>query len=163
MDLTKDVEIEECDLLSHEDEDELDHKLFDRVITLNQFDFLILVSFRLPLQVNRTDKGLQLRDLISTNIYPTIFKIKNEGFLNFKWIGWPGIYPKDEIEKLAIEKLLATQKCVPIWFTKHDIDKFTLFHEKFMRPLFHSFKGPDDNDIDTKNTEYWSVYKTVNQ
>ena len=22
---------------------------------------------------------------------------------------------------------------------------------------------PDDNDIDTKNTEYWSVYKTVNQ
>jgi hypothetical protein len=41
-------------------------------------------------------------------LYPTIFRLKEKGFLSFQWIGWPGIIPKNEDEKSKITYLLAS-------------------------------------------------------
>ena len=35
-------------------------------------------------------------------LYPTIFNLREKGMLNFQWIGWPGIIPKNEEEKELI-------------------------------------------------------------
>ena len=48
-------------------------------------------------------------------LYPTIFNLREKGMLNFQWIGWPGIIPKNEEEKEQIQQLLKTQKCYAIW------------------------------------------------
>lgn len=88
-------------------------------------------------------------------MYPSIFRLKDKGFLNFKWIGWPGIYPQDKDEQDQIRDMLSKYRCVPIWFTKEEIEKFTLYMERFIRPLFHNFKGTDDNEIDESNCDLW--------
>lgn len=41
-------------------------------------------------------------------LYPTIFNLREKGMLNFQWIGWPGIIPKNEEEKERIQQLLKT-------------------------------------------------------
>ena len=89
---------EEDELAFLSEEDELDKKLNDPDINLNPKDSLIVVSFRLPLQVTKQKVGEETKIVLSdsrSQLYPSIFRLKDKGFLNFRWVGWPGIYPKD--------------------------------------------------------------------
>jgi trehalose-6-phosphate synthase len=64
------------------------------------------MSFKLPISVVRHPDGqLTLRESKSM-LYPTIFNLREKGMLNFYWIGWPGIIPKNEEEKELIQQLL---------------------------------------------------------
>ena len=91
-------------------------------------------------------------------LYPLIFKLKEKGIKNFIWIGWPGYFPDSEEEKQRIKILLNQHQCNPIWFTREQILKFSVFYYEHLDPLFHNFKGTDDNDIDESNQELWWTY-----
>lgn len=78
------------------------------------------------------------------------------------WIGWPGIIPETVAEKEQIEQILATQKCIPIWLEKHELEDFMLFYEQFLRPLFHNFKGTNERDIDEFTVDLWHTYNDIN-
>ena len=131
--------------LSFSSEDEVEKKLLDSDIRLSHNDSLLLMSFRLPIHVVRVeDDHLEVRDSRST-LYPALFKLKDKGMVNFKWVGWPGIFPKDEQEKFRIQELLAEYRCYPVWIEQEMMQKFLLFYEYFMRPLFHNFKGTGEN------------------
>lgn len=123
---------------------------------VNKSDSLIVMSFRLPVVVIRKKDGsFKLEDSKSL-LYPTIFKLKNH--LNFQWIGWPGIIPKNEDEKLRIRLLLAGQKCIPIFLELDNIILYQLFIDKFLNTMFHNFKGSDADDLDILNSHLWHAY-----
>lgn len=143
-------------------DDELDKKLTDPDIKISKNDSLIIVSFRLPISILRKKDGQLVVKESRSMLYPTIFKLKEKGNFNFKWVGWPGIYPKDDQEREKISYLLGTYRCYPIWFGQSEIEKYLLFNEQFMRPLFHNFKGTDENEIDESNAGLWNTYKAVN-
>lgn len=82
--------------------------------------------------------------------------------LNFYWIGWPGIIPKNEEEKELIQQLLKTQKCYAIWLKQDEVEDYLLFNEQFLRPLFHHFKGTNEQDIDQNTNDIWHTYCDVN-
>lgn len=134
----------------------------DPEIKISKNDSLILMSFRLPVCVTKlSDGSLSLKESRSM-LYPTIFRLKEKGLLNFQWVGWPGIIPENEDEKNRIRYLLQSQNCYPIWLKKDQIEKFMLFNEQFLRPFFHNFKGYDENEIDEQNAEMWHTYCEVN-
>jgi len=96
-------------------EDELEKKLMDPNIKISRNDSVVLMSFRLPIHVIRQSNGtIELKESRSM-LYPPIYKLKEKGILNFVWVGWPGIYPKNESEKHQIQSMLAEKKCVPVW------------------------------------------------
>ena len=70
-------------------------------------------------------------------LYPTIFKLKDKSFIKFKWIGWPGL----------IIKILRPYNIYPIWLEQEELDDYLLFIEQFLVPMFHNFKGMNENDI----------------
>ena len=75
----------------------------DAQLKLGKNDSLVVMSFKLPICVLRHPNGtLTLRESKSM-LYPTIFNLKDKGMINFQWIGWPGIIPKNEEEKELIE------------------------------------------------------------
>ena len=87
-------------------EDEMEKKLMDPEIKITKNDSLIVMSFRLPVCVTKQKDGsISLRESRSM-LYPTIFRLKEKGLLNFQWIGWPGIIPDNEDEKIRIQYLL---------------------------------------------------------
>ena len=64
-------------------EDEMEKKLMDPEISISKNDSLILMSFRLPVCVTKLDDGsLSLKESRSM-LYPTIFRLKEKGLLNF--------------------------------------------------------------------------------
>ena len=98
----------------------------EKSLNINPNDSLLLMSFRLPLMVRRSKEGkLALIDSNSP-IYPSIFKIRNM-IKHFKWIGWPGIIPKNEEEKIAISCMLQRQNCEPIFLDKNLMILYQLF------------------------------------
>jgi len=76
--------------------------LIDSDIDLSAKDSLVIVSFRLPLQVTKQKVGEETKLVLSdsrSHIYPSIYRCKDKGrSINMRWIGWPGIYPKDKEE-----------------------------------------------------------------
>ena len=80
-------------------------------------------------------------------LYPKIFKLKDKSFIKFKWIGWPGFIPRNEKEKELIIKILRPYNIYPVWLEQEELDDFLLFIEQFLVPMFHNFKGMDENDI----------------
>jgi hypothetical protein len=61
----------------------MEKKLMDPEIKINKNDSLILMSFRLPVCVmKQKDGSISLKESRSM-LYPTIFRLKEKGFLNF--------------------------------------------------------------------------------
>lgn len=149
--------------VSDEDsEDYFEPKFIDKGTSLNINDTVILLSFRLPIKVIRKEDGSFKLEESKSPIYPAIFKLRNRG-LNFMWLGWPGIIPKDADEEDRIRKLMASQKCIPIFFDQETLLLINLFMDMFLMPLFYSFKGSDANDLDEINLDLWNAYKDINK
>ena len=61
----------------------MEKKLMDYDIKIEKTDSLVVVSFRLPVHVIReSDGSLSLKDSRSM-LYPTIFRLKDKGIINF--------------------------------------------------------------------------------
>jgi len=42
---------------------------------------------------------------------------------------------------------LIEQRCLPIWLKKAEIEKYDLYLERFIKPLFHNFKGTEEEGV----------------
>lgn len=87
--------------VSDDSEDFFEAKFIDNHVRLTQEDTVILLSYRLPVKIVRKEDGSFKIEESCSPVYPAIFKLKNQG-LNFWWLGWPGIFPKNEDEKQRI-------------------------------------------------------------
>jgi trehalose 6-phosphate synthase/phosphatase len=106
---------------------------------LSSNDSLILLSFRLPVAVKKEkETGLLIVTDSNSPIYPTIFKMRSK-YKNFKWIGWPGIVPKNEEEKIAITCTLSKQNCIPIFMDKNMMILYQIFIDQHLQPMLHNY------------------------
>lgn len=110
-------------------EDLLEKKLNDNEKVLTNKDSLIIVSFRMPVKVKRKPDGSFKIEDSQSQVYPTIFNLKDRGLLNFTWVGWPGIIPNNEDEKARVKNLLAAHRCHPVWFTFEQVVLFQIFFD----------------------------------
>ena len=110
-------------------EDEYEKKLLDTEIKINSFDSLLVMSFKLPVTVVKLKTGEFVVKESKSFLYPSIFKLREKDFINFQWIGWPGIIPETQEEKETITQLLKEHSCYPIWLMRNEIEEFLLFHE----------------------------------
>ena len=153
-------EIDDLDFLT--EDDELDKILMDPNVRITSKDSLLLVSFILPITVERQKDGSLILSESKSMIYPTIYRLRSRGFIDYTWVGWPGIFPNDEEEKNKIIKLLEEKKCYPIWFERDELERFNVYIEKYMRPLFHNFQGTADDEFEESTSALWLTYVDVN-
>ena len=151
------------DLLDTSTEEENEEKIMDIDVNLTNQDSLLLLSFKLPVSVTKLDSGGFVLKESRSMLYPTIFRLREKGIVKFQWIGWPGIFPKDDTEKEQITILLKAHRCCPVWATKKEIEQFILFSEQHMRPMFHGFKGANENDLDAEVSDLWHNFCDVNK
>ncbi|MGM0409584.1 MAG: bifunctional alpha,alpha-trehalose-phosphate synthase (UDP-forming)/trehalose-phosphatase [Bacillota bacterium] len=119
---------------------------------------LILVSNRLPVNVNKNKKGEFEYEPSSGGLATGLSSVyKNyEGF----WMGWPGI-AEDELsekEKYKMKNELKENDNYPVFLDQNELDNYYYgFCNRTLWPLFHYFtqytKYPE---------EYWKIYKEVN-
>jgi len=145
---------------SEEDEDEIkdEERKMEVTVAITPDDMVIVASFKLPLIVERDQKGEWTVRPARSHIYPTLFAMREKHLVKLTWIGWPGITPKDAQEKAEIEELLKQYDCVPIFFEQRVITDYLYFHNQVIRPLFHNFKGLSDVEYDLGNQELWLQY-----
>ena len=108
-------------------EEEIEKRLMDYHINVDVNDSLVIMSFKLPIRIERQANGTHMIKESNSMTYPTLFKIREETNIDFRWIGWPGIIPKNEAEKEQITNLLHKEKCYPVWFEKSELEDFLLF------------------------------------
>lgn len=143
-------------------EDEFDKILLDSEITLTPKDSLLILSFGLPFTVVRVKNGGFKLEESKSMIYPTIYRLRQQGIQNFKWLGWPGLILDTIEEKIEVTSLLAQENCVPIWIEQDLMVKYQLFVDKHLNPLFHNHRGHDINDVDSVIGDLWKSYQEVN-
>lgn len=131
-------------------------------ININQADSVIIVSMRLPVKISRGKDGQLILEQSQSAIYPTIFRLKDHGLLRFRWIGWPGIVPKDDKEKEAITALLQNEKITPVFLDAETVKLYNLFMEQYLWLLFHNFLSPDVGDHPEMMKDLWHAYCDVN-
>ena len=75
------------------------------------------------------------------------------------WVGWPGVFAKDQKEKEKITLLLSKEQQHPVFLTRKEIDQFYHgFCSETLWPSFHYF-----NEYTQYRAEHWQTYRSVNQ
>ena len=116
----------------------------------------IIVSNRLPVKVQRQKNELHFTTSeggLATGL-STVFKSGEN-----KWIGWPGLYTKNENEKKTITKKLVTENMQPVFLTESEIrDYYEGFSNETLWPNFHYF-----TEYAIYKQNLWDSYVKVNQ
>ncbi|MCW8313259.1 bifunctional alpha,alpha-trehalose-phosphate synthase (UDP-forming)/trehalose-phosphatase [Sphingobacterium sp. InxBP1] len=116
----------------------------------------IIISNRLPIQIERKKDKLIIRPSaggLATGLNSAFDS--NE----IRWVGWPGIVPKDEAEKHKIIALLEPLNLVPVFLSKEEIRNFYEgYSNEVLWPICHY--QPSYIHFDR---EYWSTYVFVNK
>src|SRR5690606_18271309 len=118
----------------------------------------IIVSNRLPLQLNLEDGALQMKPSVG-GLATGMKSVHKDG--NGIWIGWSGLTEEELDENIAknVKELAAKEKCVTVSLTQYDVDNFYYgLSNRALWPLFHYFMEYTEFE-----KEYWESYKTVNQ
>ena len=85
-------------------------------VKINKDDRVLIVSFKLPVQLERDDKGGLYVTKKGSIMNTTLYDLQNKKTLiTAQLIGHPGIFPATEREKLEIEQFLVPYNCVPFW------------------------------------------------
>lgn len=115
---------------------------------------LLLIANRLPIRFEEGPEGLKM--LESEGGLATGLASLSSSF-NKKWVGWPGIYAKNDAhEKVIRERMDAAYH--PVFLSKEEINLYYQgFSNETIWPLFHYFMKATQY----KN-EYWESYKHVN-
>lgn len=115
----------------------------------------IIVSNRLPIKIDASEQGLQLKPSeggLATGL-SSVYKNGNN-----VWIGWPGTEVADEQAK-QVTSQLKEMRLSPVFLTK---DEIALFYEGFSNeilwPIFH-YMSPYARYDD----KYWLSYQQVNE
>lgn len=116
----------------------------------------IIVSNRLPVKVLRKSNDLQFAQSeggLATGL-STVFESGDS-----KWIGWPGLYTKNESEKKTICKKLVKENMLPVFLTETEIrDYYEGFSNGTLWPNFHYF-----TEFAVYKQDLWESYLKVNQ
>lgn len=118
----------------------------------------IIVSNRLPLQINIEDNSLLIKPSVG-GLATGMKSVHEDG--NGIWIGWSGLTEEELDEDLSnqVKKEVTKAKCATVPLTQDDVDKFYFgFSNKTLWPLFHYFMEYTEFENDQ-----WEAYKTVNQ
>ena len=119
---------------------------------------LIIVSNRLPVGVNKTDDGI--------NIKPSMGGLAT-GLKSFykeydsKWFGWSGFDKSDfsKNELTQIEEVFEKERCEPVYLSQKDVDLYYYgFSNETVWPLFHYFPQYTEYSKET-----WDSYVKVNR
>lgn len=118
----------------------------------------IILSNRLPLQINITNGNLQVTPSVG-GLATGLKSFHREG--DSIWIGWSGLTEEEIPENLKaeIKSKAREDACITVDFTSEEMDGFYYgFSNRSIWPLFHYF---------TEYTEWeswqWDMYKKVNQ
>lgn len=115
---------------------------------------LLIVSNRLPVNVIRRG-NLQFQPSsggLATGLGSLHKKYNN------RWIGWPGIPPRNQEEREIIIRKLDEKAMTPVFLSRQQIDNYYLgFSNRTIWPLFHYFP-----QYVKYNQAYWNSYRNVN-
>ncbi len=118
---------------------------------------VIIISNRLPISVSK-DNGQTVISPSSGGLATGLasYHHEQEGL----WIGWPGLSPTTDKEKIALkDRLLNEYNCYPVYLSNLEIKKYyNGFSNDTVWPLFHYFPARCSYDP----TE-WEFYKSVNE
>ncbi|WEW54777.1 trehalose-6-phosphate synthase [Emydomyces testavorans] len=140
---------------------------------------LLVVSNRLPVSIKRKDDGSYETSVSSGGLVSSLSGLS--GNFSFQWFGWTGIEIPDE-EKQTVEKLLAKDGAIPVFFDKQLADDhYNGFASLcFFPPIYVLVElKPSDNGstldsilwpvlhyqpgVVQFNEEWWKAYRKVNQ
>ncbi len=120
-----------------------------------RFMKLVIISNRLPLTVVKEEN--EYRVMPSTGGLSTGLN-SLETSMERHWIGWPGMYVDEQIEKEKIDGQLAALNFHSVYLTPEQIEKYYEgYSNSVLWPLFHYFFS----HVRYRN-EYWDSYKEVN-
>jgi trehalose 6-phosphate synthase/phosphatase len=118
---------------------------------------LFIISNRLPVKVSKTnDEKLEFSSSeggLATGLGSLSMSVE------MHWIGWPGIYLKDETEKKQVSDHLEKLNYHPVFLSEDQILNFYEgYSNSILWPLCHYFYAFIEYE-----TKYWETYKAVNQ
>ncbi len=117
---------------------------------------LLVASNRLPVSLERKGKKFELKP--SVGGLATGMSSLGKSF-DVEWVGWPGLTAGGGKQATEIRKILAKEKCHPVFLSEEDMDDFYHgFCNEMIWPLFHYF-----NEHAIYNTDYWDAYVRVNE
>jgi len=124
---------------------------------------LLIVSNRLPINLEQEGENIHIKNTVGglatgLNAY---LNSKQNTLFNKKdclWIGWPGSFIDETLQKKTTEKMIKEYNYHPVFLSEEEINHFYKgFCNQTIWPLFHYF--PDRTLYE--NT-FWNEYKNVN-
>lgn len=118
---------------------------------------VVIVSNRLPVSVARNNGNLKITPSIG-GLATGLSSFHHDS--NGLWVGWPGISPSDNEEKITMEETLRRDfSCLPVYLSAADLKKYYYgFSNRTLWPLFHYF-----TTYCTYEKSEWKAYRKVNQ
>jgi trehalose 6-phosphate synthase/phosphatase len=117
---------------------------------------LIVVSNRLPVELERTESGFNYHPAAG-GLATSLQSVRKQR--EMLWLGWPGAHVWDDKDRQTIERELVKEyDSVPLFLPPSDFD---LYYEGFSNgtiwPLFHYF--PQNAHYEARE---WEAYKQIN-
>lgn len=116
---------------------------------------LLIVSNRLPIKVAFTNGAVELKRSeggLATGLDSLDTQYEKH------WVGWPGIYPENDEQKLLITQTLEKSNIHPLYLGREDIQYFYEgYSNSVLWPLCHYFFAYVQYDV-----KYWEAYQRVN-
>lgn len=116
---------------------------------------LLIVANRLPVKVQEVNGDFKFQPSaggLATGLNSLNIEYEKH------WIGWPGIYPKDESKKEQISAKLERDLIHPVFLSPRDINLYYEgFSNKTVWPLFHYF-----SEYTIYKNDFWKAYEEVN-
>lgn len=116
---------------------------------------LIIISNRLPVKVVKSKsffKFTKSEGGLTTGLDSLDIEIKKY------WIGWPGIVPGSESERISIEETLKKTDLVPVFLKEDEVEQYYEgYSNSKIWPLCHYFFTLIQHE-----SEHWEIYQKVN-
>ncbi|EER18482.1 trehalose-6-phosphate synthase, putative [Perkinsus marinus ATCC 50983] len=126
---------------------------------------VLMVSFELPVKVEKVNGEWVARVSESGNVMPSMYQLRHQYPVRVMFVGWPGVHVKDYTEQREIRELLLDYDCIPVFLAEDLYHNFVNFCDRFLWPIFHSVVMSfvyDDNPRPF-DLQQWAAYQTVNQ
>ena len=116
----------------------------------------IIISNRLPVKVAGSNNEYHLTPS-EGGLATGLSSVHKNG--NCVWLGWPGLYTDDELQKKEIGKKLATQHLFPVYLSNEEINQYYEgFSNEIIWPVFHYMAT-----YARYENSYWEYYYRVNK
>ena len=130
---------------------------YDEKVVFTHQDKVVIVSFRLPVQVTKSKEGNWDCEMAKGIWEPLLYEVAMQQNIDFTWVGWPGVFLDNPTEQEELSSyLFETYKCVPVFISSENFSLFKTFCGNLSRNL-HSVYSTSLNP-----RPLWNAYKSVN-